>query len=316
MVGTEGTLGAAAGQEPALEAAAETAAEGADTILGFIPADGVLGRIFSMDTALKVGRVALIIVAGLVLVGLAVSILRRMTRRRMDARTSALLVKLAQYLGFALIAINAFEAAEVDLSALLGAAGIAGIALGFAAQTSVSNFISGFFLMSDKTFAQGDVLSVNGLTGVVTAVDALSVKLRTFDNQLVRIPNETLIKADVANVTRYPARRLDMKLTLTHGTDMDAARTALVGAVLGDVYALRKPEPLFLVRGLGDNGIDVLLGAWLAADDWVEGTNSLYSSVVAALSEAGLGLAYPTITVLQDDGAPQKTARQPSGARR
>ncbi|HPE35886.1 MAG TPA: hypothetical protein PK625_01960, partial [Spirochaetales bacterium] len=73
MVGTEGTLGAAAGQEPALEAAAETAAEGADTILGFIPADGVLGRIFSMDTALKVGRVALIIVAGLVLVGLAVS---------------------------------------------------------------------------------------------------------------------------------------------------------------------------------------------------------------------------------------------------
>ena len=173
MVGTEGTLGAAAGQEPALEAAAETAAEGADTILGFIPADGVLGRIFSMDTALKVGRVALIIVAGLVLVGLAVSILRRMTRRRMDARTSALLVKLAQYLGFALIAINAFEAAEVDLSALLGAAGIAGIALGFAAQTSVSNFISGFFLMSDKTFAQGDVLSVNGLTGVVTAVDAL-----------------------------------------------------------------------------------------------------------------------------------------------
>ena len=287
----------------AAQATAESAAASAPAsaepgwLSGLLPEGGIWSRLFTLDTALKAARVGLTIVVGLVLLGLVVSILKRLTRRRMDSRSGALVVRLVQYLGLALILINAFEAAAVDLSALLGAAGIAGIALGFAAQTSVSNFISGFFLMSEKTFAVGDVINVDGKSGVVHSIDALSVKLRTFDNQLVRIPNETLIKTNVANLTRFPARRLNIDLVVPFGTDIEKARAAAIGAMTDNRWVLRNPEPFFMVQRFGDRGIELFLGAWLAQDDWVAGTNGLYAELQSRLAAAGIEPAYPAVNV-------------------
>jgi len=204
--------------------AGETGKAVGEFMRNLFPEGGVLDRLFTVDTAVRVIRVGLTIVVGILLVGLIVAIIRRVISKRLDTRNGAVIVKVVQYAGIALIVINAFEAAQVDLSALLGAAGIAGIAIGFAAQTSVSNFISGFFLVSDKTFAVGDILTVDGITGEVYAIETLSVKLKTFDNRLVRIPNETLIKSNVINVTRFPVRRLNIQVTVPHGTDIARAR--------------------------------------------------------------------------------------------
>ena len=140
-------------EETTIPAAAVETAKGGG-FWDLLPEDGILGRLFTFDSVLTTFKVVLAVVLGLMAVGLVVTILKRVTRRSLDARTASLVVKIAQYLGLALIAINAFDAANVDLSALLGAAGIAGIALGFAAQTTVSNLLSGFFLVSEKTFAR------------------------------------------------------------------------------------------------------------------------------------------------------------------
>ena len=76
----------------------------------------------------------------------------------------------------------------------------------FASQTSVSNIISGIFLISEQPFQVGDLIKVGETKGVVLSIDLLSIKLRTFDNQLVRIPNENLIKNELSNITRFPIR--------------------------------------------------------------------------------------------------------------
>lgn len=281
-------------------AIAEAAAEGAAPkggLLGLLPEDGILGRLFTMDAALTAIRVVLAIVLGAVAVGVIVTLIRRVTVKRMDARTSGLIVKVAQYLGLALIAVNALDAAKVNLSGLLGAAGIAGIALGFAAQTTVSNFISGFFLVSEKTFSIGDVITIEGSTGVVYSVDALSIKLRSFDNQLMRIPNEALIKAKVTNITRFPARRLNINLLVTYDTDMDRLRTALLDLAAANQFVLRKPEPLYMIQRFGDNGVELLFGVWLAKDDWVSGNNSVLADIKRRFEAEGIEFAFPTRTV-------------------
>lgn len=303
-------------------AAAETAAKSGGTFSLF-PVDGLFGRIFTVETALKAGKVALTLVIGLILLGLVVSVLKRLTRKRLDSRSGALVVKVAQYLGLALIAFNVFDAAAVDLSALLGAAGIAGIALGFAAQTSVSNFISGFFLVSEKTFAVGDVITVDGTTGVVFSIDALSVKLRTFDNRLVRIPNETLIKTNVSNVTRFPVRRLNIDLTVAFGTDISRVQNILMDTAARNRDVLRNPEPFFMVQRFGPNGIELFMGVWLASDDWVQGNNSMLADMQRRLAAEGIALAHPTMTVRAEPSgslpgggaAPAARKRKPAGKR-
>lgn len=93
-----------------------------------------------------------------------------------------------------LMFISALRELGFDLSVVLGAAGILSVAIGFASQTSASNLISGLFLMMERPFSIGDVIRVEQTTGEVISIDLLSVKIRTFDNLFVRIPNESMIK--------------------------------------------------------------------------------------------------------------------------
>jgi small-conductance mechanosensitive channel len=96
------------------------------------------------------------------------------------------------------------------LGILLGTAGILTVALAFASQTSMSNVISGLFLIADNPFQVGDILQVGTTVGVVLEIGLLSVNLRKFDNTFVRPPNELLIKQEFWNLTKYPIRRLDL----------------------------------------------------------------------------------------------------------
>jgi hypothetical protein len=67
------------------------------------------------------------------------------------------------------------------------------------------------FLIAERSFVVGDLLDVNGRLGFVISIDLLSVKLRTFDNLMMRVPNEEMIKTTVLNLTRFPIRRLDLQ---------------------------------------------------------------------------------------------------------
>lgn len=289
---------------------AELLAESTD-LPGFFerifPGDSLFRHIFTLESAITIIRVVLAIVIGIVVVALIVSILKRFVKKRTDSRTSAVIIKVAQYLGIAVIVFNAFDAARVDLSALLGAAGIAGIAIGFAAQTSVSNFISGFFLLSEKTFGEGDSITVDEITGSVYSVDSLSVKVRTFDNKLVRIPNETLIKTNVLNLTRFPVRRFNMELTVLKNTNIEYVRKVLLDCAMKNHLVLRNPEPLFLVNRFGQNGLELLLGLWFAREDWVPGMNSIHIDVQKALKEADIDYAFPVVSLIKQSGLQEQT---------
>lgn len=106
----------------------------------------------------------------------------------------------------------------IDPQVLLGAAGLFTVAVGFASQTSISHLISGLFLMAEQPFRVGDLISVDGVTGEVLSIDLLSVKLRTFDNQMVRLPNEAMLKSTLHNLTRFPIRRVDLVLPIGFDT--------------------------------------------------------------------------------------------------
>jgi small-conductance mechanosensitive channel len=131
----------------------------------------------------------------------------------------------------------------------------------------------------------------------VLSVDALSIKLRTFDNQLVRIPNETLIKTNVFNITRFPARRLNMNILITYDSDIAKAKTILLDTVARSRDILKNPEPLFFVKGFAENGVELLVGVWIANEDWVNANNSIYIDVKKRMDAEGIEFAFPTRTI-------------------
>lgn len=145
---------------------------------------------------------------------------------------------------------EALQIIGIDLSVLLGAAGFATVAIGFAAQTSTSNLISGLFLMLENAIKVGDFIEVGTLSGEVLSIDPLSVRMRTFDNRMVRVPNELLVKSPLTNLTGFPIRRIDLVLLIPQEADLRAARAALIGLGEADPDVLQQPRRSFKSRDL------------------------------------------------------------------
>src|SRR5690606_23605267 len=148
--------------------------------------------------------------------------------RRYAGAQQVMLARRAVYYGLlGLGTASALRELGFNLGVLLGAAGVVTVAVGFGAQTGASDLVSGLFLIGGNAVRVGVLVRVEGLTGEVLSVDLLSVKLRTLDNLYVRVPNETLIKSEVTNLSRFPIRRLDLLLSVEYGTDMRVVERVL-----------------------------------------------------------------------------------------
>jgi len=180
-----------------------------------------------------------------------------------------------------------------SLTPLLGAAGILGIAVGFASQTSVSNIISGFFLLAEEPFQVGDIIDVEGTRGQVLTIDTLSVKIRTFDNQMVRIPNETLVKSRFTNVSRFPVRRVDIAVGVAYREDLDRVRAVLLELADANPRVLMEPEPLVIFQGYADSSINFTFAVWALREQWLQVKNAIAEDVKRRLDEEGIEIPFP-----------------------
>jgi len=172
------------------------------------------------------------------------------------------------------------------------------VALGFASQTSASNLISGLFLMAERPFVVGDYIQVDDRTGEVLSIDLLSVKLRTFDNLLVRVPNEDIIKKHIVNLTHFPIRRVDLKLRVAYGSDMDHVREILARVADDTPLCMTEPEPLFVFLRMGESGIEFQYSIWGTRDNYLDLLNSMYTAVEAALRAEGIEVPLPKRSVV------------------
>ncbi|HAP56111.1 MAG TPA: mechanosensitive ion channel family protein [Spirochaetaceae bacterium] len=216
--------------------------------------------IVSADSVKIAISVFLILVLGLALVRIVFIMTRRFSRKVLPKRSASTLDRLIKYGGYTLVVLMATKKAGFDVSALLGAAGIAGIAIGFAAQTSVANIISGLFLFSEKLFSEGDILQVDSITGVVKTVDLMCVRLQTFDGRLVRVPNETLIKTNIINISYFPQRRFDLWLSLPNDSDLRLAMSCIQRVLDAEPLALKDPAPIQILDAITPDGTNLLVG--------------------------------------------------------
>src|SRR3569833_3022515 len=203
----------------------------------------------------------------------------------------------AYYLLFGLFVISALRELGFSLSVLLGAAGILSVAIGFASLFFAFNLISGLFLIGERPFSVGDVIKINETTGEVLSIDLLSVKLRTFDNLYVRIPNETVIKSEVTTLTKFPIRRLDLKLNIAYKEDVERVRTLLLRLAAAHPLALEEPKPVFVLQDIGEGALHVQFLVWVMREQLLELQNGLQADIRRAFIEQGIDTPQPKMTV-------------------
>lgn len=227
-------------------------------------------------------------VIGMIVARLVVGGIARVAAKHLDVQRVTVARRIAFYGLAVLVTLAALQRGGIDMSVFFGVAGILTVAFGFASQTSMSNLISGIFLIGERAFVVGDWITVGTTTGEVLSIDLLSAKLRTPDNLFVRVPNETLIKADIINLSRFPIRRVEIDFRVEYETDLAKLAKLLEGIVHELPECLLEPKTHFFVQDFTDAAVWVKFRFWTRREVFLEARATVQALAQERLAEAGI----------------------------
>ncbi|MBI9097838.1 MAG: mechanosensitive ion channel family protein [Spirochaetaceae bacterium] len=246
-------------------------------------------------------KIVIIFFIGFILIRVVRFILKKILSRTMNKQSLMLVNKFFSYAAYSVLVIVIMAEMGIELTAILGAAGILGLAIGVASQKSLGNIISGLFLVAEKSFEIGDVIRVGDKIGVVYSIDFLAIMLKTFDNLLIRIPNETLISAEIVNITKFPIRRLDFSLSVSYKDDLEKVLDLLKRIAFENVLCLDEPLPFLLLKEFGDSGISIQFGVWFEKSNYVDVRNSIILEIKRRFDEENITIPFPHVTLYYGD---------------
>ncbi|OCH19029.1 mechanosensitive ion channel protein MscS [Aliivibrio sp. 1S165] len=172
--------------------------------------------------------------------------------------------KLIYFIGI----LIAFSKVGLDLAPVLTGFGVAGIIIGFALQDTLSNFASGMMLLIYRPFDVGDLVEAGGVTGKVSSMSLVNTTIKTFDNQIIILPNSKIWGDVIKNVTHERLRRVDMVFGIGYEDSIEKAEKILAEIVDAHPAALKKPEPNIRVHVLGASSVDFIVRPWVKTDDY------------------------------------------------
>jgi small conductance mechanosensitive channel len=230
-------------------------------------------------------------------------LVRRLLVRALDRdadRHAGLLI--GRFLSIVVVAVGlvyALDLMGVRIGPLVGALGVGGIALAFAAQDLLSNFIAGILLQIRRPFRVGEQVSSNDHEGVVQDVNLRTTVLRTYDGLLVHLPNAEVLKNAIVNYTRTPLSRTSLTVGLPYDVDLAGARAVLLEACGAADGVAADPPPEVWIEEFADSSVNAAVRYWHAADiasRW-RVRSEVAIAVKSGLDRAGIGIPFPQRTV-------------------
>lgn len=204
---------------------------------------------------------------------------------------------------------------EYSISPLLGAAGVAGIAVGFAARDTVANFFGGIALYFDDTYKLGDYIELDsGEMGTVVEVGVRSTTLMTRDEVLVTVPNSVLNAAKVINQSAPQTRkRLRVPIGVGYGTDIDAFEDLVTNVASEETRVLDSPKPRMRFRRFGDSALEYELFCWVRSPSRaVKARHELNRTIYKRLTDADIDIPFPQRDVRLIDASSTGTDAAPT----
>jgi small conductance mechanosensitive channel len=187
------------------------------------------------------------------------------------------------------------------VGAALAGIGVAGVAVGFAAQDTLANIIAGFVIFWDKPFIVGDWIWVADQYGMVQDITMRTTRIRTRQNTYVILPNKTIIDTVLENRSQHGRMRVDVPVGIAYKEDVRQARNVLLEAVSEIPDILSDPPPTIVVDGLGNSSVDLIVRVWI---DSAEREKPIHFRVVEAaklsLDAAGIEIPFPHLQLFVD----------------
>ncbi|WP_423839692.1 mechanosensitive ion channel family protein [Vibrio mytili] len=181
----------------------------------------------------------------------------------------------------------------LNLAPILTGFGIAGVIIGFALQDTLSNFAAGMMLLIYRPFDVGDFVYAGGVDGKVSHMSLVNTTIRTFDNQIIIVPNSKIWGDVIKNVTHERIRRVDMVFGIGYADDLLKAEQVLNDIVNSHPAVLRTPEPNIRVHTLNTSSVDFIVRPWVKTDDYWDVYWDMTKEVKLRFDREGISIPFP-----------------------
>ena len=231
------------------------------------------------------------------------------TKTKVDDIIFDLLNKFSGAVIYATAAILALDTLGINVMPFVAGAGVAGIAIGFAAKDTLSNLIAGVLLIIDRPFEVGDRIEVwsapagSATWGDVIDIGLRATKIKTTDNIVIIIPNNEIMKRDIVNYTIISMNiRVRINVGVAYDTDIEKAKKIILDVADAVDWISRSPAPKVVVRSFGESSVDLQLRVWIDdARKRMDTISYVTDKIKTAFDQHGIEIPYPKrdITVTQ-----------------
>ncbi|EOD77658.1 Potassium efflux system KefA protein [Grimontia indica] len=180
-----------------------------------------------------------------------------------------------------------------DVMPILTGFGIASIIIGFALQDVLANFAAGIMLLIYRPFDVSDYVMAGGVEGKVSHMSLVNATIRTFDNQIIIIPNQKIWSNVIKNMTHEKIRRIDMVFSASYGDSISLIERTLREIVDGHPAVLRSPETIIKLEKLSDSSVDFIVRPWVRTENYWDVMWDVTREVKVKFDEKGITIPFP-----------------------
>lgn len=216
---------------------------------------------------------------------------------RIDPTLTSFFSSLVRYVVLAVTVIAVLGQFGIQTASLIAVLGAAGLAIGLAMQGTLSSIAAGVMLLIFRPFRIGHYVEVANHAGTVQSINLFITELATPDNTQIIIPNSNIWGQSVVNYSYHATRRLDLQIGISYGADIDQAAAIVREVLEAEARALKEPEPMIVVGGLGSSSVDLTIRVWVNADDYWPLKFDLNKRLKQTFDARGISIPFPQMDV-------------------
>ena len=262
-------------------------------------------RQFMTEAAQEIGWILLKILLALTLYFVGKMVMRwvirlldkALARHKVEASLGNFLRSLVKALMLVMLVLAVIQTLGVNTSSFLALFASAGLAIGMALSGTLQNFAGGVVLLILRPYKVGDYIESMGQSGTVDSIGLFSTRMRTPDNQIVYVPNNSISTSIIDNYSQSETRRVDWLLSISYGDDVDVARREILAMLSADYRVLREKPMEVYVKTLNSSSVDLVIRAWVENADYWPLYYAMNEKMYKELPSKGINFPYPQMDV-------------------
>ena len=224
---------------------------------------------------------------------------RMLEKRNVEPTVQSFLKSFVNITLIMLLIIMVVGTLGVNTTSLAALLASAGLAVGMALSGNLQNLAGGIILLFLKPFKIGDFIEVQGVSGIVKAIQIFHTILTTTDNKQLYIPNGALSSGNITNYTKNDLRRVDFTISVEYGTETEKVKEVTLELLKQDERIMQEPAPFIAVKELASSSVDFVLRVWTTAPEYWNVFFDTNERIYKEFNKQGIKFPFPQIQVHQ-----------------